>query len=199
MFSGIVESIGEVINVENNINNFNIDIKSNFQNELSIGESVAHNGVCLTVTHIHKETYRVNCVKETLDKTNLGKLKVGDKINLERSLKVNDRNSGHFVQGHVDCSGKCIHINKVEGNIYFRFKYPKKFMRLVFQKGSICINGVSLTLAKIDDENHSLEVYIIPHTYNETTFKYLQLNEFVNIEFDMISKQIDRSISLLKL
>lgn len=199
MFSGIVESIGEVINVENNINNFNIDIKSNFRNELSIGESVAHNGVCLTVTHIHKKTYRVNCVKETLDKTNLGKLKVGDKINLERSLKVNDRNSGHFVQGHVDCSGKCIHINKVEGNIYFRFKYPKKFMRLVFQKGSICINGVSLTLAKIDDENPSLEVYIIPHTYNETTFKYLQLNEFVNIEFDMISKQIDRSISLLKL
>ena len=199
MFSGIVESIGEVINVENNINNFNIDIKSNFRNELSIGESVAHNGVCLTVTHIHKETYRVNCVKETLDKTNLGKLKVGDKINLERSLKVNDRNSGHFVQGHVDCSGKCIHINKVEGNIYFRFKYPKKFKRLVFQKGSICINGVSLTLAKIDDENPSLEVYIIPHTYNETTFKYLQLNELVNIEFDMISKQIDRSISLLKL
>ena len=199
MFSGIVESIGEVINVENNNYNFNIDIKSNFRNELSIGESVAHNGVCLTVTHIHKETYRVNCVKETLDKTNLGKLKVGDKINLERSLKVNDRNSGHFVQGHVDCSGKCIHINKVEGNIYFRFKYPKKFMRLVFQKGSICINGVSLTLAKIDDENPSLEVYIIPHTYNETTFKYLQLNEFVNIEFDMISKQIDRSISLLKL
>tara|TARA_B100000927_G_C16401245_1_gene443491 strand:+ start:409 stop:1008 length:600 start_codon:yes stop_codon:yes gene_type:complete len=199
MFSGIVESIGEVINVENNIYNFNIDIKSNFRNELSIGESVAHNGVCLTVTHIHKETYRVNCVKETLDKTNLGKLKVGDKINLERSLKVNDRNSGHFVQGHVDCSGKCIHINKVEGNIYFRFKYPKKFMRLVFQKGSICINGVSLTLAKIDDENPSLEVYIIPHTYNETTFKYLQLNQFVNIEFDMISKQIDRSISLLKL
>jgi len=199
MFSGIVESIGEVINVENNINNFNIDIKSNFRNELSIGESVAHNGVCLTVTHIHKETYRVNCIKETLDKTNLGKLKVGDKINLERSLKVNDRNSGHFVQGHVDCSGKCIHINKVEGNIYFRFKYPKKFKRLVFQKGSICINGVSLTLAKIDDENPSLEVYIIPHTYNETTFKYLQLNELVNIEFDMISKQIDRSISLLKL
>ena len=199
MFSGIVESIGEVINVENNINNFNIDIKSNFRNELSIGESVAHNGVCLTVTHIHKKTYRVNCVKETLDKTNLGKLKVGDKINLERSLKVNDRNSGHFVQGHVDCSGKCIHINKVEGNIYFRFKYPKKFMRLVFQKGSICINGVSLTLAKIDDENPSLEVYIRPHTDNETTFKYLQLNEFVNIEFDMISKQIDRSISLLKL
>ena len=114
-------------------------------------------------------------------------------------MKVNDRNSGHFVQGHVDCSGKCIHINKDEGNIYFRFKYPKKFMRLVFQKGSICINGVSLTLAKIDDENPSLEVYIIPHTYNETTFKYLQLNEFVNIEFDMISKQIDRSISLLKL
>ena len=199
MFSGIVESIGEVINVENNIYNFNIDIKSNFQNELSIGESVAHNGVCLTVTHIHKETYRVNCVKETLDKTNLGKLKAGDKINLERSLKVNDRNSGHFVQGHVDCSAKCIHINKEDGNIYFKFKYPKRFMRLVFQKGSICINGVSLTLAKIDDENPSLEVYIIPHTYNKTTFKYLQLNEFVNIEFDMISKQIDRSVSLLKL
>ena len=198
MFSGIVESIGEVINVENNINNFNIDIKSNFRNELSIGESVAHNGVCLTVTHIHNETYRVNCVKETLDKTNLGKLKAGDKINLERSLKVNDRNSGHFVQGHVDCSGKCIHINKDKGNIYFKFRYPQKFMRLVFQKGSICINGVSLTLAKIEDKTFFLK-FILFLIHIETTFKYLQLNEFVNIEFDMISKQIDRSISLLKL
>ena len=129
MFTGIIETVGEVVAKELREGDVKLTLKADesYLEAVMLGDSIACNGVCLTVTHIHKKTYRVNCVKETLDKTNLGKLKVGDKINLERSLKVNDRNSGHFVQGHVDCSGKCIHINKVEGNIYFRFKYPKKF------------------------------------------------------------------------
>ena len=199
MFSGIIENIGKIINIENNISNFNIDVQSSFTNELSIGESVAHNGVCLTVTHIDNNVYKVNCVKETLIKTNLKTLKVGDKINLERSLKVNARISGHFVQGHVDCMGTCCFINKEKGNIFLRFQYPQKFQNLIFEKGSICVNGVSLTVSKIQDKDLTFEVCIIPHTFNETTFQFMQEQNNVNLEFDMISKQIDRTASLLKL
>ena len=199
MFSGIIENIGKVINIENNISNFNISIQSNFTNELSIGESVAHNGVCLTVTHTDNNFYKVNCVKETLVKTNLQKLKLGDKVNLERSLKINSRISGHFVQGHVDCMGTCHFINKEKGNIFLRFQYPKKFKNLIFEKGSICINGVSLTISKIQDKDLAFEVCIIPHTFMETTFQFMQEKDEVNLEFDMISKQINRTVNLLKL
>ena len=199
MFSGIIENIGKIINIENNISNFNIDIQSNFTNELSVGESVAHNGVCLTVTQIDNNSYKVNCVKETLIKTNLKILKVGDKINLERSLKVNSRISGHFVQGHIDCVGTCCFINKEKGNNFLRFQYPKKFQNLIFEKGSICVNGVSLTISKIQDKDLAFEVCVIPHTFNETTFQFMQEQDSVNLEFDMISKQIDRTASLLKL
>jgi len=199
MFSGIIENIGEIMKIENNISIYNIYIKSSFTNELEIGESVAHNGVCLTVTHISPKFYKVTCVKETLLKTNLGTLKVGDKINLERSLKVNSRISGHFVQGHVDCLGNCSFINREEGNVFFIFQYPKKFQNLIFEKGSICINGVSLTISKIKDSDMSFEVWVIPHTLKETTFQFIKKNDNVNLEFDMISKQIDRTASLLKL
>ena len=199
MFSGIIENIGKVINIENNISNFNISIQSNFTNELSIGESVAHNGVCLTVTHTDNNFYKVNCVKETLVKTNLQKLKLGDKVNLERSLKINSRISGHFVQGHVDCIGTCHFINKEKGNIFLRFQYPKKYKNLIFEKGSICVNGVSLTISKIQDKDLAFEVCIIPHTFMETTFQFMQEKDEVNLEFDMISKQINRTVNLLKL
>ena len=199
MFSGIIENIGKIINVENDLANFNIVIQSNFSHNLSIGESVAHNGVCLTVTHIDNNLYKVNCVKETLIKTNLGILKIGDKINLERSLKVTSRISGHFVQGHVDCLGKCCFVNKESGNIFFKFQYPKKFQNLIFEKGSICINGASLTISKINDDELTFEVCIIPHTLNQTTFQFMKEQDKVNLEFDMISKQINRNVSLLKL
>ena len=199
MFSGIIENIGKVINIENNISNFNISIQSNFTNELSIGESVAHNGVCLTVTHTDNNFYKVNCVKETLVKTNLQKLNLGDKVNLERSLKINSRISGHFVQGHVDCIGTCHFINKEKGNIFLRFQYPKKYKNLIFEKGSICVNGVSLTISKIQDKDLAFEVCIIPHTFMETTFQFMQEKDEVNLEFDMISKQINRTVNLLKL
>jgi len=198
MFSGIIENIGEIIGVENNFSNFNLDIRSNFTNELSIGESVAHNGVCLTVTNIYENYYRVNCVKETLDKTNLGQLKVGSKLNLERSLQMNSRVSGHFVQGHIDCLGKCLFINKQTGNVFFRFQYPKKYQKLIFEKGSISINGVSLTISKLNDSELIFEVCLIPHTVNETTFQFIKIQDEVNIEFDILSKQINRSISFLK-
>ncbi len=199
MFSGIVENIGEIMKIENNASNYNIYIKSSFTNELMIGESVAHNGVCLTITYIDPKFYKVTCVKETLLKTNLGALKVGDRINLERSLKVNSRISGHFVQGHVDCIGTCSFINKKDGDVFFIIQYPKKFQNLIFKKGSICINGVSLTISKIKDSDMSFEVWIIPHTLKETTFQFMKKNDKVNLEFDMISKQIDRTVSLLKL
>ena len=198
MFSGIIENIGKILHVENNISNFNITVESNFTNELSIGESVAHNGVCLTVTNIYNHSYKVNCVKETLDKTNLGRLQTGDKINLERSLQINSRISGHFVQGHVDCLGKCYLINKKEGDVFLRFKYPKRFQSLIFEKGSICINGVSLTISKINDSELTFEVYVIPHTMKHTTFQFMQIHDEINLEFDMISKQIDRTVNLLK-
>lgn len=198
MFSGIIENIGKILHVENNISNFNITVESNFTNELSIGESVAHNGVCLTVTHIHDHSYKVNCVKETLDKTNLGRLRTGDKINLERSLQINSRISGHFVQGHIDCLGKCCFINKKKGDVFLRFKYPKRFQSLIFEKGSICINGVSLTISKINDSELTFEVYVIPHTMNHTTFQFMHIQDEINLEFDMISKQIDRTVNLLK-
>ena len=181
------------------MSNFNIIIKSNFSHHLSIGESVAHNGVCLTVTHIDNDLYKVNCVKETLTKTNLGTLKIGDKINLERSLKVTSRISGHFVQGHVDCLGSCRFINKESGNMFFKFEYPKRFQNLIFEKGSICINGASLTISNINDNELIFEVCIIPHTLNQTTFQFMKKQDKVNLEFDMISKQINRTVSLLKL
>ncbi len=199
MFSVIIENIGEIIKIENNMSNFNIIIKSNFSQNLSIGESVAHNGVCLTITHIDNDLYKVSCVKETLSRTNLGILKPGDKINLERSLNVNSRISGHFVQGHVDCLGSCCLINKESGNIFFRFEYPKKFQNLIFEKGSICINGASLTISKINDNELTFEVCIIPHTLHQTTFQFMKEEDKVNLEFDMISKQINRTVSLLKL
>jgi len=198
MFSGIIENLGEIINVEHSIKNFNLDIRSSFKNELSIGESVAHNGVCLTISHLYDGSYRVNCVQETLNKTNLGRLKVGDKINLERSLKMNSRISGHFVQGHVDCLGTCCFINQVAGDMFFRFKYPKKYQKLIFEKGSISINGVSLTISGINDSKLTFEVSIIPHTLNKTTFQFLKIDDTVNLEFDMLSKQVNRNFNLLE-
>ena len=196
MFSGITEDMGVILNVQKDTNCFNIDIKSRFLNELSLGESVAHNGVCLTITNKQKNYYTVNCVNETLKKTTLKNVKKGDYLNLERSLTAATRISGHFVQGHVDCIGKCLYINKEPKNIFFGLQYPKKYQNLIFEKGSICINGVSLTISKIIDSKLLFEVCIIPYTLNHSTFQFLKKNDNVNLEFDLISKQINRRISL---
>jgi len=198
MFSGIIADIGIISNVRNKDEGVSIDVKSIFSNDLSLGESVAHNGVCLTVTKCEKDYYTVHCVHETLSKTNLKNLQEKSKINLERSLLSSSRISGHFVQGHVDCTGECHQINNTIGNTFFRFKYPKKYQNLIFEKGSICINGVSLTISKIIDSELLFEVCIIPHTLLNSTFQFLKKGEQVNLEFDMVSKQINRSVNLLK-
>ena len=190
MFSGIVESIGEVINVENNINNFNIDIKSNFRNELSIGESVAHNGVCLTVTDKSNNTHTVTAVKETLDKSSLRNFSVDDLINLERAMKLGERLDGHLVQGHVDGVAKCISVSVNDGSWIYQFEFDVKNEMLLIEKGSICINGVSLTV--FDIVKNTFKVTIIPYTYKNTSFKKLKEGDIVNIEFDMIGKYLAR-------
>ena len=197
MFSGIIEDVGVILNVQEKNKGLYLDVKSIFLNDLSLGESVAHNGVCLTITKCEKDYYTVYCVHETLSKTNLKRLQENSKVNLERSLLVSSRVSGHFVQGHVDCIGECYQINNIAGNTCFRFKYPKKYQNLIFEKGSICINGVSLTISKVIDPKLIFEVCIIPHTLTHSTFQFLKKGESVNLEFDMMCKQINRSLNLL--
>ena len=167
--------------------------------DLSIGQSVAHNGICLTLTDLKNNIYTITAVEETIQKTTIKKWKSGDFVNLEKSLVYGDPMDGHIVQGHVDCTAVCTNILKKEAGYYFTFKYPQQFKDLIYQKGSIAINGVSLTISKIIDSNNELEVAIIPHTYENTTFKYIKTNSLVNIEFDPMAKQIKRQISLLKL
>ena len=189
MFSGIIETIGEVIKVEKNTSNFNINISSKFSSELSVGESVAHNGVCLTVTEIKGDKYKVNCVKETLNKTNLGKLQVGDKINLERSLMVNSRISGHFVQGHVDCTTKITDIQMADKSAIFSFILPELHQKYIVEKGSICLDGISLTVAS--KMKNDFTVAIIPHTIENTNWNQSSVGDFVNLEVDIISKYVE--------
>jgi len=198
MFSGIIEDVGIILNVQKKDRGLDLDVKSVFSNNLSLGESVAHNGVCLTVTKCKKDYYTVNCVHETLSKTNLKSLRENSKISLERSLLASSRISGHFVQGHIDCVGKCCQINNMTGNALFKFKYPKKYQNLIFEKGSICINGVSLTISKVIDTELVFEVCIIPHTLNHSTFQFLKIGDDVNLEFDMMGKQINRTLNLLQ-
>lgn len=194
MFTGIVESIGKVISIRKNKSNFEIGIECFFAKELKKGQSVAHNGVCLTVETISKKNYTVTAIKETLSKTNLGKLKVGDEVNLERSLKVGDRLDGHFVQGHVDCTAFVRSIRKEKGSWLFEFGADSSATRnLIINKGSICINGVSLTIASTQRNNFS--VAIIPYTFTHTNFSSLKKGRIVNVEFDILGKHINKIIS----
>jgi len=188
MFSGIVEEIGIIHECRKEKNNVILDIKALFSNELHIDESVSHNGVCLTVIKKNKSTYRVVVVEETLSKTNLGSLKKGDPINLERSLKVSDRINGHFVQGHVDCVAKLIRVKELKGSHLFTFKLKKNQQYHLIGRGSIAINGTSLTLAKI--HKNEFDIAIIPYTYSNTIFKHLKEGDQANIEFDLLGKYI---------
>lgn len=205
MFTGIIESTGKVISLGKKKSNLEIGIECSFAKELKEGQSVAHNGVCLTVERLipspsPKEkgvrSYVVTAVKETLSKTNLGKLIVGDKVNLERSLKVGDRLDGHFVQGHVDTTAICKSIKKQNGSFLFKFTTSRQSpvaSRLVIEKGSICINGVSLTV--VDLKKNIFSVAIIPHTFKHTNFCFLKKADEVNIEFDILGKHINKIIS----
>ena len=190
MFSGIIENLGEVIALVNEQSNLLLTIKSSFTNELKIDQSIAHNGVCLTVVDIYKETYKVTAIAETLDKTNLITLKIGDSINLERSMKLGDRVDGHIVQGHVDQTAVCKNILEANGSWTFTFEYDASLNNITVEKGSVCVNGVSLTV--VNSKINSFSVCIIPYTFENTNFKNIESGSIVNIEFDILGKYIGK-------
>lgn len=190
MFTGIIESLGNVISVEQAGTNKTFWIGSAISPELKIDQSLSHNGVCLTVEETTESTYRVTAVEETLVKSNLGTLNTGDAINLERCLSMNGRLDGHIVQGHVDCTALLVSKTDLNGSWIFTFSYPNNFRELVIEKGSIAVNGISLTV--FDANVNQFSVAIIPYTYTHTNFHTLNAGQSVNIEFDMIGKYINR-------
>ena len=190
MFTGIVESLGKIININVSQGNVDFTVKSNISKELKIDQSVSHNGVCLTVIDLKNDAHTVTAVKETLDKSSLKNFNVGDHINLERAMKLGERLDGHLVQGHVDGTAVCIGKALNQGSWIFKFEFEKEMAELVIEKGSICIDGVSLTLFGIKE--NSFCVTIIPYTYENTTFKSLEPGNIVNIEYDMIGKYLAR-------
>lgn len=200
MFSGIVEETAEVVRIERDGSNVNLTMKCSFVDELKIDQSVAHNGVCLTVVSLNPDnTYTVTAVQETLDRSNLGDLKPGSLVNLERSMLMNGRLDGHIVQGHVDTTAVCTGVEPLDGSWYYSFKYdfkPELAAKgyVTVEKGSITVNGVSLTVC--DPEADSFRVAIIPYTHDHTNFKDIKAGSKVNLEFDIIGKYIARISSL---
>lgn len=197
MFSGIVEEYAKLVNIRKERENIHFTFECSFVGELKIDQSISHNGVCLTVVELTDSTYTVTAMRETLDKSNLGLLKVGDKVNVERSMIMNGRLDGHIVQGHVDQTAKCINISDADGSWYFRFEYEfdkEKAKRgyMTVDKGSVTVNGVSLTVC--DPTDNTFEVAIIPYTYEHTNFHTIKVGSVVNIEFDIIGKYISRMI-----
>ena len=190
MFTGIIEDMGIVTGLKKDLGNLHISIKSNLTPELKIDQSMAHNGVCLTVVDIKDDVYTVTAIKETLDKSNLGTINIHDKVNLERAMKLGDRLDGHIVQGHVDGTGICTKISDENGSTWFTFQYESNKNNVTIEKGSITVNGVSLTV--INSEVNEFSVAIIPYTKEHTTFKTLQLGDIVNLEFDVIGKYVAR-------
>jgi len=190
MFTGIVETFGEVIDLKSKKDNLDLLIRSNFTNELKIDQSVAHNGVCLTVVEIKEDIYTVTAIRETLNKTNLNDLKIGDLVNLERGMKLGDRLDGHIVQGHVDQTAKCSAIAETEGSWKFTFQYDSSLNNITIEKGSITVNGVSLTV--VDSKRDEFSVAIIPYTYEHTNFKNFEVGTTINLEFDVIGKYVSR-------
>ena len=189
MFTGIIEQLVEVVKVEREDSNIHFTLKSTITSELKIDQSVAHNGVCLTVVAINGDEYRVTAIKETLEKSNIGLLAVGSKVNIERCLKVGDRIDGHMVQGHVDQTAKCVDIKEEKGSFVYTFKH-KKTHGMTVEKGSVCVNGVSLTV--INSKETSFSVAIIPFTYKHTNFYEFKEGTVVNIEYDILGKYISK-------
>ena len=192
MFTGIIESIGLIKAIQKQGENFHYTVTSDISKELKIDQSVAHNGVCLTITSCNKLDHKVTAIKETIQKTNMSHWKIGQIINLERCLKIGDRLDGHMVQGHVDDTIKCSSICEEGGSWRIVFEGKNINPRLIVDKGSICINGVSLTVVKVAKD--FLEVAIIPYTYENTNFKELKVNNLVNIEYDILGKYILKNI-----
>jgi riboflavin synthase len=192
VFSGIVEELAKVVDTSHSDGNLHLWIKCRFIEECHIDQSIAHNGVCLTIDQITNGLYRITAIEETLNKTNLSSIKAGDFINLERSLTLDNRLDGHLVQGHVDCTVKCLERKELEGSWVYRFDYPSNFSHWIVLKGSICIDGVSLTVSDLSPEN--FEVSIIPYTYENTRFQNIHTGDYVNIEFDIIGKYVARNM-----
>jgi len=192
MFTGIVETTGKITRIENELTNIHIWITCSFVNELKIDQSVAHDGVCLTVVEIKNNEYRVTAIQETLDKTNLKTWKVGSFVNIERCMPANGRFDGHIVQGHVDETAKCFQVLDQQGSWKYSFHLNSLKSNLIVEKGSICINGTSLTVAEVN-ENH-FSVFIIPYTFEHTSFKYIKPDSIVNIEYDIIGKYVAKML-----
>ncbi len=193
MFSGIVEEAAIVVSLEKDKGNLHITLKCSFVDELKIDQSISHNGVCLTVVRKTDDTYTVTAIQETLDKSNLGKLVVGDKVNLERSTRMDDRLDGHIVQGHVDQTAICTSVEEADGSWYYTFEYePARDDYITVEKGSVSVNGVSLTV--VNSKDNSFQVAIIPYTHEVTNFHQIKPGTVVNLEFDIIGKYIAKII-----
>lgn len=194
MFTGIIEKIGEVREIRSEGSNVHFTIASDLAGSLKIDQSLSHNGVCLTVVDITQDAYTVTAVEETLNRSNLGTLKVGDKVNLERAMVYGGRLDGHIVQGHVDDTAVCTRIEELDGSWYFQFRYQPTPEHLLVDKGSICVNGVSLTVVTPEDDLFS--VAIIPYTYENTNFHQFKVGTKVNLEFDVLGKYLARYAAL---
>ena len=190
MFTGIIETLGRVVKIENDKGNTHFTIQSDITNELKVDQSVAHNGVCLTVVEIKEDTYIVTAIKETLDKTNLGTLSENDLVNIERAMKLGDRLDGHIVQGHVDQTAICTQVSENDGSWFYTFEYSAEANNITIEKGSITVNGVSLTV--VDSKKTQFSVAIIPYTYEHTGFSEFKKGTLVNLEFDVIGKYVAR-------
>jgi riboflavin synthase len=192
MFTGIIENIALVKEIKKDGDNLIFTFESDLTSELKIDQSISHNGICLTVVDIIENTYSVVAIKETVLKSSIKNWKVGDKVNLERAMKIGNRLDGHIVQGHVDQVGVCEKISEELGSWYFTFKYEKSD-NITIEKGSIAINGISLTV--VDSQTNKFSVAIIPYTYNHTNFKNLNIGDTVNLEFDMVGKYISKLVN----
>ncbi len=190
MFTGIIETLGRVVKIENDKGNTHFTIQTDITNELKVDQSVAHNGVCLTVVEITEDTYVVTAIKETLDKTNLGTLSENDLVNIERAMKLGDRLDGHIVQGHVDQTAICTQVSENDGSWFYTFEYSAEANNITIEKGSITVNGVSLTV--VDSKKTQFSVAIIPYTYEHTGFSEFKKGTLVNLEFDVIGKYVAR-------
>ncbi len=193
MFTGIIETLGIIKHIQKEKDNINLTIQSSITSELKIDQSVAHNGVCLTVVAIKENSYVVTAIKETLEKTNLNHWKFNDNVNLERAMRLGDRLDGHIVQGHVDQTGICIEILETNGSWKFTFKYDSSANNITIEKGSITVNGVSLTV--VDSKRDEFSVAIIPYTYEHTNFKSFEIGTVINLEFDVIGKYVSKLYS----
>jgi len=192
MFTGIIETLGEIENILTEGSNVHFKVKSSICSELKIDQSVAHNGVCLTVVALDENSHTVTAIEETLNKSSLGDLKVGNKVNLERCMQMNGRLDGHIVQGHVDQTATCILVNELDGSWEYRFSYDAALGNVTVEKGSICVNGISLTV--VNSAQNEFSVFIIPYTFEHTNLHEVKVGDTVNLEFDIIGKYVARLI-----